>query len=261
MAEKNDKRMAEPYDSPNKGGRWQKPLNNRDMLEEDKEETTVGMAEINFDQFRCGADRSTPPSQAEQVQEGSILMDGDSFSETEHSSTSEATQLSEEEVWDISQRVKNGTGYLDDCDAAGRADFEKDVPEESFSLKPGRKSEPERSLIPTIANLKRWISALIRMAWEVAWDLWEYRNGIKHDSKNHLQLQYTASLELRIRQTAPQKLEQPAASRIRGGRSLLETLSRVGEGEAWGDQLRNKGPDTLRIGVINVNGLEALLNL
>jgi hypothetical protein len=47
-------------------------------------------------------------------------------------------------------------------------------------------------------SVKRWILALICKVWEVTWDLWEHRNGIKHDSSNHLQLQHTASLELRI---------------------------------------------------------------
>jgi hypothetical protein len=56
---------------------------------------------------------------------------------------------------------------------------------------------------------------------------------------------------------APQDPEQPVESRMRGGRSSQETLLRVGEGKAWGDQLQNKGPNILCIGVINVNGLEA----
>jgi hypothetical protein len=73
------------------------------------------MVEINFDQFWCGANRSIPLSQVEQVQEGSILMDVDSGSKMEHSSTSEATQLSKEEVWDISHRAKSGKRYLEDA--------------------------------------------------------------------------------------------------------------------------------------------------
>jgi hypothetical protein len=31
---------------------------------------------------------------------------------------------------------------------------------------------------------KRWISALIRKLWEIAWDLWEHRNGVLHDRIN-----------------------------------------------------------------------------
>jgi hypothetical protein len=33
---------------------------------------------------------------------------------------------------------------------------------------------------------RRWISALIRKLWQVAWDLWEHRNGYLHQSKNNL---------------------------------------------------------------------------
>jgi hypothetical protein len=34
---------------------------------------------------------------------------------------------------------------------------------------------------------KRWVSALIRKFWEIAWDLWELRNNIAHKT-NHLAL-------------------------------------------------------------------------
>lgn len=30
------------------------------------------------------------------------------------------------------------------------------------------------------SSVKRWISALILKVWEVAWDLWEHRNGVEH---------------------------------------------------------------------------------
>jgi hypothetical protein len=33
---------------------------------------------------------------------------------------------------------------------------------------------------------KRWISALIRKMWQVAWDLWEHRNGYLHEAENSL---------------------------------------------------------------------------
>ena len=29
----------------------------------------------------------------------------------------------------------------------------------------------------------RWLSALIRKLWQVAWDMWEHRNGILHDKE------------------------------------------------------------------------------
>jgi hypothetical protein len=31
---------------------------------------------------------------------------------------------------------------------------------------------------------KRWISSLIKKLWEIAWDLWEHRNGVMHDKIN-----------------------------------------------------------------------------
>ena len=34
---------------------------------------------------------------------------------------------------------------------------------------------------------KRWVSALIRKLWEIAWDIWELRNNIAHKT-NHLAL-------------------------------------------------------------------------
>ena len=30
----------------------------------------------------------------------------------------------------------------------------------------------------------RWTTALIQKLWDVAWDLWEYRNGIVHSNEN-----------------------------------------------------------------------------
>jgi hypothetical protein len=33
---------------------------------------------------------------------------------------------------------------------------------------------------------KRWITALIRKLWQVAWDLWEHRNGYLHEKEDNL---------------------------------------------------------------------------
>jgi hypothetical protein len=33
---------------------------------------------------------------------------------------------------------------------------------------------------------KRWVAALIRKMWQVAWDLWEHRNGYLHDREDNL---------------------------------------------------------------------------
>jgi hypothetical protein len=36
---------------------------------------------------------------------------------------------------------------------------------------------------------KLWVSALIRKQWEIAWDLWEHRNGILHDKNQGYAIQ------------------------------------------------------------------------
>ena len=36
---------------------------------------------------------------------------------------------------------------------------------------------------------RRWLSELIRKLWNVAWDLWEHRNGILHKSDTSLSSQ------------------------------------------------------------------------
>jgi hypothetical protein len=42
---------------------------------------------------------------------------------------------------------------------------------------------------------KRWVSALIRKLWEIAWDLWEHRNGILHDkTQGYANLSLTARI-------------------------------------------------------------------
>jgi hypothetical protein len=37
------------------------------------------------------------------------------------------------------------------------------------------------SRIGSARSPKRWIVALIQKLWEIAWDMWEHRNGILHD--------------------------------------------------------------------------------
>jgi hypothetical protein len=149
MGKKKDKRSVKPNDAPNKGGHQQKPCNDRDPPAAEKEEANAGMKEIDFDQFRCGADRSTLPSQVEQVQGALVQMEVDADSETEHSISSKTTQSSEEEEWNIPAKVANGKGYYDG--EAGRAIFEKEV-REPFSLQHDLKTESERSPTPTIDN-------------------------------------------------------------------------------------------------------------
>jgi len=33
---------------------------------------------------------------------------------------------------------------------------------------------------------KRWLTALIQKMWKVAWDLWEHRNGVRHEQENFI---------------------------------------------------------------------------
>jgi hypothetical protein len=40
------------------------------------------------------------------------------------------------------------------------------------------------NLIRSSKSGKRWVISLIKKLWEVAWDLWEHRNGILHDQNN-----------------------------------------------------------------------------
>jgi hypothetical protein len=35
---------------------------------------------------------------------------------------------------------------------------------------------------------KRWVVALIKKQWEIAWDMWEHRNGILHEKENVVSL-------------------------------------------------------------------------
>ncbi len=40
------------------------------------------------------------------------------------------------------------------------------------------------SLIRSHCTGRRWITSLIKKLWNVAWDLWEHRNGILHNKEN-----------------------------------------------------------------------------
>lgn len=42
------------------------------------------------------------------------------------------------------------------------------------------------SLNKNKSSVKRWVSALILKLWEVAWDLWEHRNGVEHSFDQEL---------------------------------------------------------------------------
>jgi hypothetical protein len=45
----------------------------------------------------------------------------------------------------------------------------------------------------------RWTVAVIKKLWDVAWDLWEQRNGFLHDAEYQATLHDTASLDTEIR--------------------------------------------------------------
>lgn len=45
----------------------------------------------------------------------------------------------------------------------------------------------------------RWLSSLIKKLWQVAWDLWEHRNGILHEQENCVSLETLSNINKRIR--------------------------------------------------------------
>jgi hypothetical protein len=42
------------------------------------------------------------------------------------------------------------------------------------------------SKIGSVTSPKQWVSALIQKLWQIAWDLWEHRNGYLHDKDDSL---------------------------------------------------------------------------
>ena len=48
-------------------------------------------------------------------------------------------------------------------------------------------------------SARRWTTALIQKLWNVAWDLWEQRNGIVHDAENAEILHNMAEIDDEIR--------------------------------------------------------------
>jgi hypothetical protein len=46
---------------------------------------------------------------------------------------------------------------------------------------------------------KRWTIAIITKMWEIAWDLWDFRNAVYHHQQNHSLEQDTAAIDLKIR--------------------------------------------------------------
>ncbi len=46
---------------------------------------------------------------------------------------------------------------------------------------------------------KRWTIALITKLWDVAWDLWDYRNAVYHQQQNISQCEDTDAMNLKVR--------------------------------------------------------------
>jgi hypothetical protein len=74
----------------------------------------------------------------------------------------------------------------------------------------------------------RWTVAVIKKLWDVAWDLWEQRNGFLHDTEYHAILYNTASLDSEIRfhfQQGASNLPQRTQYLFEGSLSELLTTS------------------------------------
>lgn len=51
------------------------------------------------------------------------------------------------------------------------------------------------------SSVQRWVSALIFKLWEVAWDLWEHRNGVEHaHDQEILHIQLNSKIDYEIEQ-------------------------------------------------------------
>ena len=56
---------------------------------------------------------------------------------------------------------------------------------------------------------KRWVTALIQKLWEIAWDLWEHRNGVLHERENAITRSMGLQLNQRISRVYVQLLSSP----------------------------------------------------
>jgi hypothetical protein len=48
-------------------------------------------------------------------------------------------------------------------------------------------------------SAKRWTIAVIMWMWEIAWDIWEYRNEVLHNKNNHSTTEDTEAIDLRVK--------------------------------------------------------------
>jgi hypothetical protein len=69
--------------------------------------------------------------------------------------------------------------------------------------------------IKSLRNGKRWTISLIKKLWDIAWDLWQHRNGILHDSLNAVSDAELRALDRKVKDTfcSLQSLTLPANDR------------------------------------------------
>lgn len=108
-------------------------------------------------------------------------------------------------------------------------------------------------------SVRRWVSALIIKIWEIAWDLWEHRNGIEHE--HHHEEQH-AQLDLQINKEIENHTmgEYPPMDFMFCEREVenLQT-STIGYKKAW---LRNvKGATKKKLKTQRVTGLRGMQQL
>jgi hypothetical protein len=73
------------------------------------------------------------------------------------------------------------------------------------------------SKLKTGKSSRRWAVALIRKMWQVAWDLWEHRNGYLHDNENNLiSLQVNAEIQNEFT-LGYRELDPPSRTLFAGG--------------------------------------------
>ena len=85
---------------------------------------------------------------------------------------------------------------------------------------------------------KRWLVAIIKKLWDVAWDLWEHRNGILHDSDTNVaeqQLNFEVTVEYNM---GPQTVTREARQLFRPGLNKLLLLLPAAK-RAWLIRVRN----------------------
>jgi hypothetical protein len=68
---------------------------------------------------------------------------------------------------------------------------------------------------------KRWLSALIRKMWLIAWDLWEHRNGYLHDQETSILVQQINTLIAEQFDIGVKTLDAPTKALFKGGLQVV----------------------------------------